>query len=319
MVKGVHVWWSKPHMLFCDIKEDDYMIEDYNLIIFIISALYWKKHYGDIILYTDEVTLNFFKKINLDYLSIWSSVDTELIKSIPTEIDPCIYWASAKLHVLSKLSAPFVILDTDLYFNKPTFKFDDKFDLIFAHLEGITNTTYPPLDTFIDKQIDGYNWSHKHYPINVSVLYFNNNDLLTKYTTDALEFMMHPVNNIKHPYDTNSIRMVFIEQRLLGQLIGEETFVTKPILKDIYLYDETDGARLIPSLDGESNIGDVSGFMEHIWGSKNTITSEYRYYIDHMKKHLGMIKDDFPEYYDKIYDVLNVTSNNKNFSINGVL
>lgn len=278
-IKGVHVWWTKPAMR----NKVNYYMPDYQLITLMLSALYWKKNYGEIVLYTDKAMVEFLKKTGIYDLNLWDEIDTDVVENIPEVINPNIYWAGAKLFVEKQLEPPFVMLDTDAYF-KDYYEFDFNMDMMYFHLEDMVYPHYPPPKLFIDKY-PNLKMDIPRFATNVATLFINNKELLTEYTHHAIEFMMQPEHNIEKHYDPFSVRIIFVEQVLLPILLQNRIgkYKSKPIIKDIFLTMFKEEQRFYRNPFGESNLYDeILPKIEHIWGNKFLISNDANEYFDFM-------------------------------------
>jgi hypothetical protein len=291
-LKGVHVWWTKPAMK----NKVSYYMPDYQLITLILSALYWKKNYGEIVLYTDKRMVDFLKRTGIYDLHLWDEINTEIIENVPDIINPNIYWAGAKLFVAKELEPPFVLLDVDAYFKKH-YEFDYNMDLMYFHLEDMTYPHYPQPKLFID-QYPKIDMNIPQFATNVAVLFINNKKLLEEYTYHAIEFMMNPNHNIIKQYDTFSVRIIFIEQVLLSILLNNNQYKSKPIIKDIFVTLHEAEQIFVRNMQNESNLySEVLDKIEHIWGDKHSIENKAKSYFNFMAEHTRKLKE-FPNAYN---------------------
>lgn len=292
-LKGVHVWWTKPAM---DDKVDYYMA-DHQLITLMLSAIHWKKLYGEIVLYTDEIMVDFLKKTGIYDLNLWNEINTDVIENIPSVVNPSVFWAGAKLFVMKELEPPFVSLDVDVRY-KQYYQFDYGQDVMFFHYEDRTYPYYPPPILFIEKEPE-INYQIPHFSVNSSSLFVNSSEFLKEYTDASINFMLHPEHNEKKMYDHFSVRMIFAEQDILGALLTENAgkYNAKPIIKDIYQYTHGDISRFYPNERGESNFhSEIAQVIEHTWGDKNSIDANAYHYKAYMMRQVDLLYQHEREY-----------------------
>ena len=80
------------------------------MYIQMLSALYAKKHYGNIHLYTTEMEAEQINKIGVPY----TSINTELLKDVD-----CTVYGVPKIYTYREMDEPFLHIDTDsVFFSK---------------------------------------------------------------------------------------------------------------------------------------------------------------------------------------------------------
>jgi len=302
-LKGVHVWWTKPAMH----NKVNYYMPDYQLVALMLSALYWKKNYGEIVLYTDERMVDFLKKTGIYDLHLWDEINTDIVENIPDVIHPNIYWAGAKLFVAEKLEPPFVLLDVDAYF-KEYYEFDYNMDLIYFHLEDLTYPHYPSPELFIEEYPDIKMDNMPQFAINVAVLFINNKELLNEYTHNAIKLMLNPNHNITKDHDMFSVRMVFTEQVLLSIILqnSNNIYNTKTIIKDIFVTLHNAEQQFVKNMYGETNIhSEILHKIEHVWGDKFSIGNKAKKYLNFMTEHVRKLMQ-FPNAYNSFIDACEI-------------
>lgn len=228
-MKAYHVYWAKPRMagyvaggVSDDSTERHKNLSSIETVCLINSVLSFKKYFGGTVtLVCDTFTAEMYSKIGL--LQLWDHVDTTTLDSMPKEIDGKTYFAAAKIYVQSKLTAPYVILDSDSYFvEKPTLDLNS-FDLVIAHRESLAAAdndllTYPNPKLFLKDSDTPYSkYQYKQYPLNVAFLYMNSEKLHKAYIADAMHFMLNH-NDWKELGLANWAYQCFAEQRILGEV-----------------------------------------------------------------------------------------------------
>jgi hypothetical protein len=268
-------------------KMVDYYMPDHKLIVLMLSAINWKRFYGEVVLYTDDKMVEFLKRTGIYDLHLWDEINTDVVNNIPKVIDPNIYWAGAKLFAISQIEPPFATVDVDMWY-KQYYEFDFSLDLMYFHREDRTYPYYPPPHLIIEKQ-PKIDTSKPSYAMNVATLFVNNKELLKEYTDLAIEYMIQPEHNIKKTYDEFSIRMVFAEQILLPLLVNERGYKSKPIIKEIYRTTHADRSGFRKD-QGESNFyQEIYHKIEHVWGNKKMIGEEVEAYRTIMGRYVDQL------------------------------
>jgi hypothetical protein len=131
------------------------------MYIQMLSALYAKKHYGNIHLYTTEMESEQILKVGIPY----TSINTKLLN----EVD-CKQYSLAKIYTYKEIQEPFLHIDTDsIFFSK--FDFDQiKSSFLFSHpdmkhLSNLKGTLGEHIPFLINNKDEKLN-SHNHFWIN---------------------------------------------------------------------------------------------------------------------------------------------------------
>ncbi|MBP5455188.1 MAG: hypothetical protein J6Y37_01665 [Paludibacteraceae bacterium] len=251
-IRAIHVNWTKPYVAKNGLV--DYRVDAFEVLTTILSAIMWKKLNGSIKLYTDRMGYAFYESLNI--LDVWDGgVDTETLESIPSSIDPEIYWAAAKIFAIRKEDAPLVMMDTDLMVWK---SLDELADCHLAafHRESLLTDCYIPYECL--KKRSGYridkDWSWSVEPCNTALAYFNHRDFKNYYTQSAIDFML---DNNERPQELVS-QMVFAEQRIFSMCaekmgIAVHTFLDKPYNGETMDFTHIWGAKSLARTDGDFN------------------------------------------------------------------
>jgi hypothetical protein len=126
-----------------------------------LSALYAKKHYGNIHLYTTEMEAEQIMKVGVPY----TSINTELLNNID-----CTQYSLSKIYAYKDIQEPFLHIDTDsVFFQKVDFS-EIKSSFLFSHpdmkhlsnMKGSLGEHIPFLINNKDEKLN----SHNHFWIN---------------------------------------------------------------------------------------------------------------------------------------------------------
>ena len=269
--------------------------EDELAITSFLSAVSWKFFHGRIALYTNERWLAVLKKWGLD--RVYDYIDTETLKTVPSEINQQKYWAYGKLHVASTIKEDFVLLDNDLWIVKPL-NFNDNLSYMGYHYENFDSTedTTPYIDftNMIPSKWAG-RWDKTLMATNAAILWINDKNLLNEWLTIAKEIASNP-EPIEIEDPQNIRHMVFLEQRLLPMIANEMrlqygTFMSSIIYQTHKHRIETNTQwEPIPANWTESIAAEFMS-IRHIWGGKKLWTD----YPEIREAQFGAVRNDLKE------------------------
>ena len=264
---------------------DKVIMDDYEVLTLILSALYWKKNIGPTKLYTDNKGLEFLSN-SMD-MNIWDEIDTEVLEEYNnnTKINHRQFFAASKVYALSKEKVPFCSVDIDLLYRGKGTKLC-KGDLTTLHLEKITPSSYPNPKKFNESEksniLSKYAW-RKRTAINCGLIYFGNQELLDRYTKEALTF----IEDNPTPFDVEDTKltiMTLAEQRLLGEVAHDMKLKVKSLVKvpfdnekPVKFINETlNSVGIVPEnrFDGKG-VG-LNGEVIHLWGYKSFLSTDIK-------------------------------------------
>lgn len=241
-MKAIHILSTVP-------SGERYNPAFFEIAAMALSAILWKKHNGELNLYTDD---RFYEYANNNGLiSLWDRVDHSFSQSLPASIDWTIFWAGAKLVALQRESCPIVMLDSDLFVWQNLDSVLRNRPLVTLHREDIIEC-YPPKDCLLTAEgyvfPDGLDWSI--LPCNTAFAYFAYDEFKNLYTQESIRFM---TGNVAKAKDGNA-RMVFAEQRLLAMLAHREdveiaTLVADPFSTENKIFTHLWGAKILAQKD----------------------------------------------------------------------
>lgn len=261
-------------------NKSTFALADFELFTLILSALEWRRHNGEIFLYTDTTGRNFLDAAGL--LHLWNGVDTSLDEMDSLGVDENVFWAGAKLFALNKQPLPCVMIDLDFIVWRPIDFERFGASVAVIHRESTDLTCYPDANYFRLKNFSlpaDLNWSLD--PCNAALVYFGNKNFVTRYVEFAFDFMRaaEPLTEQSGwdllPY------MVFVEQRWLA-MCAELCGVEVHSLSDL------------PELFG----GKQKTFT-HIWGYKKFFREDRSAAEKFCRDCANRIAHDFPQQAEK--------------------
>lgn len=269
-MRAFHSFWSKPNRYR---NAGKIVIPDYELLTLVLSALKWRRLNGPIRMITDSAGAAYFERAGL--AGLWSEpLDTALDSLDGEGFDPALFWAAGKLEALRCMSAPCVMLDTDMVLWTGI---DDLVgnDVIVAHREALSPDVYPePAEAF--ELAPGYafppEWDFSLPAANTAFLYLPSESLLEYYVGSSFAFMRALQSRNVHP----TVAMCFAEQRILPMCAQARGVEIRTLL------DEHD-------LDNQS-------FVTHLWGYKGRLASSPEHRIAYCLGCVLRILSDFPEW-----------------------
>lgn len=262
-------------------NKSDFALDDFEVFTLILSVLEWRRHNGEIFLYTDTTGKNFLNAVGLSEL--WNGVDTSLDKMDKLGIDENIFWAGAKLFALKLQPLPCVMMDLDFIVWRPLNLSPTDSSVTVIHRESCDLPCYPDENYFrfknfsLPKDLD---WSLD--PCNAALVYFGDKNFVRRYVDFAFEFMQaaDPLPE-QNGWDLLPY-MVFVEQRwmaMCAELCGVE------------LKNFSD----LPALfDGEQKI------FTHVWGYKKFFRENSAAAEKFCRDCAGRISHDFPRHAEKL-------------------
>ena len=263
-----HIFWSKPNILRSLGKLD---IPVFERLVWILSALTWKKNNGPIRLATDSAGKEWLFQNGLS--ALYDEISTEL-DNMPN-LNPSLFWAAGKLWALKTRSLPCVILDTDMVIWKKLDAFWGK-NITVSHFERINSAAYPDLRSspFCSACEFPEEWDWTISPANTSFLYFPAEaaEIREKYVRQAFSFM-----NAVAPQASDPVKfMCFAEQRLLTMCSEAAGMEVKSLLDFEHLE--------------EQNIA------THLWGYKRILKSDPAECDAFCRRCIKRIQSDFPSF-----------------------
>lgn len=261
-------------------NNSNFKLADFEIFTLILSALEWKKHNGEIFLYTDSTGKKFFQDVGI--LDIWDGVEISLDKMSDFGIDEKVFWAGAKLLALSQQNFPCVMIDLDFIVWRPLDFAKFNSDIAVIHRESTNAPCYPDENYFHFKNNfslpKNLNWSLE--PCNAALVYFGNENFVKTYCDFAFEFMKNSAPEKNQggwdllPY------MVFVEQRWMA-MCAEKCGVK------VHSW-----ANLFELFGGQK-------FFTHVWGHKQILRDNPSDAEKFCRDCAGRIKHDFPNWAEK--------------------
>lgn len=247
-------------------------LDEFEVYCQLISVLYWKKHYGDIGLIADPMTVAILAPYG--FLNEYSEVNTTLFEEhMPKLLDKNKFWSFGK--IVTAAYAPeyeFCIIDTDAYLREKI-TFDKGYDFIAAHPEFTTNKkVYPALRNFIKHYTDK---EDKMPAVNTSFLYCNNPLLMQVWHMLAAQVARNITLEYMYKNDTSMYAKfaVTVEQRFLPLVANRLGYKYNTIISNTYkpTTANKNEKEWIPDPRRGGNIADVSQAYFHIWGLKHAM------------------------------------------------
>lgn len=259
-MKAIHSIWSEPHF-----SGKPYVMEDFELLTMILSALLWRKCNGKIKIVADRKALDYLEK--KDLLSIWNG-GNELL-SVDGSFSPSTFWAAGKIYALKQQTEPMAVIDVDFIAWNNIEKLITK-EIVAAHKE-MFNAVYPTEKYFkMDEKYSFKQFSWKVYPYNTAFLYIHDMVFRDYYIAQAINFMRHCKET-----QNDVCSMVFAEQRLLS-MCAEQWGLEIGVLMDHMKLDQQKS-------------------FTHIWGYKQALRNDILMRKKFCSRCAERIKTDYPE------------------------
>ncbi|MDE6501789.1 MAG: hypothetical protein K2L10_06860 [Ruminococcus sp.] len=190
---------------------EKYTIEDFEILMVVLSALTWQKYNGNIKLVADEKVLEYFQSKNL--LLLWNG-GSELLE-VKESFSAKTFWAVGKLYAFKQQNLPIAVIDTDFIVWKNIYKLISG-EVVTAHEEEISDV-YPSEEYF--RMDDTYNFKNLSWNVNL----YNTAFLYIKDMIFKEYYIFQSINFIRNCLESrnNVISMVFAKQRLLAMYANQ--------------------------------------------------------------------------------------------------
>lgn len=230
-----------------------FAMEDFEILVAILSALEWRRHNGSIKLYTDLAGAEYLDWLGLS--SIWDAgVDTDTLESSTLDTSFTVFWAGARTVALEAERAPCVMLDTDLVVWR-TIRPLIRAPFMPLHSEPFDGWTYVPKEKIHTPP--GYVWDHWDWtvsPTNAALMYFGRDDFRARCAHEGLRYLQ---GNLPTGEDKSQSHAVFVEQRLYPMCASK-----LGVRAEFFLWDY-EGDRLAD--------GNVNDTFTHLWVYKQRL------------------------------------------------
>ena len=250
------------------------VMQDYELLMLILSVASYQKSNGPAKMYADEAALEYLESLSIDKCF---KNGTELL-TVPQGINPQMFWAAGKIEALRREQMPSVMIDTDLIVWKNLdYAFDrDTTDIAVIHREDITESTYPDPHRF--RMTEEYefpaDWDFTVRPANTALLFIKDNGFKNRYVEHSMEFMRKSISD-----GDNLCHMVFAEQRILPMCAVAEQ------MKIYSFCDNMDALR-------------EQKLFTHFWGHKNLLKFNQGERMSYCRRMMIRLRNEFPDMYE---------------------
>jgi hypothetical protein len=253
-----------------------FSMEDFEILVTVLSAMEWRRHNGSVKLYTDAVGAEYLERLGLS--SLWDDgVDTGTLEHAALDTSYTVFWASARTVALEAERAPCVMLDTDLVVWR------DIGPLVRApfmalhreHLDGWTYVDKEKLHTPPGYAWDDWDWTA--VPTNAALMYFGRDDFRARCAAEGLRFLH---GNFLTEEEKSQAHAVFVEQRLYPMCAAKLRVPTEFFLWDL------EGAQLA---DGSANDA-----FTHLWVYKRRLMRDVQERRRMCRRMTRRILRDFP-------------------------
>lgn len=287
-MRAIHINSTAP--FFASNPNEEYRIDDFEILCTMLSALKWREKNGSIMMITDSIGANYYQSIGLE--SIWDGgIDSSLGKGDP-DIDDIGFWAAGKILALKRVNAPVAMIDTDFIVWDNISDILGQGGITTAHREELYYDVYPPPSTFkMGERSKKEFWLDDDFasvlPCNTAFAYFHDDEFMKFYVQQSIDFMTNvPI------CDNTLTYMVFAEQRLLAMCAAKMNVEIHTLLD-------------------KDNLFEPGGGYTHLWGYKQQLrqNENERQLLCERLEH--RIKKDFPQYEQVLINVKSRLENNK--------
>lgn len=201
-------------------------LSELDFLLLCTSVIQYKRYNPHVttVLYVDDSIKSILE--NRKALSLWDIVN--IVPFVTKDINKEVFWAAAKLEVISVQTEPFLLLDHDFIVYENLDHTLEGYDCVFTNAED--GKGYYPLysDEFVKKLSYRRRWKPKS--LNVSHLYFKDPELANEYANTSLQMMREfTAMNVPH-----SQYLIFSEQLLLYHMLVEKGVKSRPLTKEYW-------------------------------------------------------------------------------------
>jgi hypothetical protein len=214
----------------------NFSMREIELLYIMSSVIQWKSLYPNIPTYlicTSEV-YSYFCDIDIIYL--WDHIDLQAL-SRKDEIDRKTFWACSKIKAMQSISAPFVMLDNDLYLRRNVIVPEDfqQYSVIASHEEHGAGYYLLSSDESFDVLDDKYPPDYRGKSYNVSFLYIKDEAFKRKYSEKGFRWMeLLSKKRGQADFNLHGGHMIFCEQKLLYDMVQAEEVSCKVLIPDLF-------------------------------------------------------------------------------------
>lgn len=149
-----------------------------NLRSLVLSCLLAKKHYDDVVLYTDKIGFDLVKKLKLPYTEVYLDQDIDTFNGRTFSIP--------KLITFSKQTEPFLHIDHDTFLFKPLPELTQKYVFAYPDLQLGVKPTHILNDVMLHSFVNMFNTYIKTFSEHPTLL---NNDFIKNIKLDYIPNM----------------------------------------------------------------------------------------------------------------------------------
>lgn len=194
------------------------------LLVWILSILKWKEFGNEVVLYTDNITLEKIKEFGFD--TLYDEINSTYLedKEVCKGIDFNCYWAMPKLlalrHETLDLGNDVVVVDQDVVPMSNVSRLWTNSDIaVWSNKEHVEiRCCYPKLNKLsLPKDYELPNWfTGKAKPLNTGVIHIKDKNIVDLFTSEAIKIA---TNNHNEHNNSRCQTMCNAEQRLLGEIV----------------------------------------------------------------------------------------------------
>lgn len=269
IMKAFHAFWTAPRRRRGDGGE---LMRDHELLTLMLSALKWRENCGEIVMVTDSAGREYFERAGLG--SLWSEDIDASLDLIPPDIDPLRFWAAGKLEALRRVSAPCVMLDTDLIvWEDLGGRLGDC--AVAAHFEPVGGEVYPDPGSVFTLDPDyafPQEWDFGLDAVNTAFLYIPDDGLRLYYTDEAFRFM----RALREESGGPTVTMCFAEQRLFPMCAAAKGVGLRTLIDPAEAYTQS--------------------LVTHLWGAKRAFEGSPERRVEYCLGCAMRILKDHPEW-----------------------
>ena len=235
-MKIIQTYWNAKGEDFDHVK-CGWLTPETHWMAWALSCTLLRRFYNDVELYTTEKDAEIFKKFNIPYTKIHTSLDCDFIKNLEPSM-----WAYAKIYTYSLQEEPFLHVDGDVFiweaFDKSLFSGD----ICVQNVEENLKVYHKSIETLLNTEgafIPEWIYTNKDYPMayNMGIFGSNNIPFVKEYCKIAFEYYKKNKSLFSQMHKTDPNVNLLPEQYLLyaikeNKLITQRMLIADTINKD---------------------------------------------------------------------------------------
>lgn len=230
-MKIIQTYWNAKGEDFDQVK-CGWLTPETHWMAWALSCTLLRRFYDDVELYTTEKDAEIFRKFNIPYTKIHTSLNCDFIRNLDSSM-----WAYAKIYTYSLQEEPFLHVDGDVFiweaFNKSLFSGD----ICVQNVEENLEVYHKSIETLFNTEgafIPEWIYENKDYPIayNMGIFGSNNIPFVKEYCNIAFDYYEKNKSLFSQMHKTDPNVNILPEQYLLYATAETNKRIVKTLISN---------------------------------------------------------------------------------------